>query len=141
MNPTNPKHEMESRRALHEVKCVVLAMLANDLRYAILGDMENLRFELGAADLISEETRNSKDAGAMVSEIQNRLRTDELVWSKLITVLGRCRKEALCSKLEDCLRREESERSSCMHAERGRAGKFVRKQELYTCYGSVLKVA
>ena len=99
VNPTQSKHEMESQSELHDGNCVVLAILANDLRHTILGDMENLRFEVGATDLISEETQNSKDAGTIVSEIQNRLLTDKLVWSNLITLLRRCRRRHCVASL------------------------------------------
>ena len=76
--------------SLLQAKRRALQARCNDLRRAILGDMENLRFELYGAGLISIEARQEKDAGRMVSEIENRLATDEAVWNKLIGVLKKC---------------------------------------------------
>ena len=91
---------------LHSAKCAVLTKLANDLRHTIIGDMENLRFELCGADLISLTTRDSKDAGSMISEIENRLRSDESVWDGLMVVLRKYEKDALCSNLSTELKRK-----------------------------------
>ena len=116
----------ELPRELHSAKCEVLAKFANDLRHTINGDLENLRFQLCVADLISLTTRDSKDAGKMVSEVQYRLQANEMVWEGLITLLRECKKEALHSNLEEQLRRKTEDRQGCVHAVGKRAGKFGR---------------
>ena len=75
--------------SVHEEKIEVLKGKGNDLRKAINADMENLRFKLCDEGLISDEARESRDAGKMVAEIQNRLHGDEAVWDKLLAVLGK----------------------------------------------------
>ena len=85
--------------SLLQAKRRAVQTLCNDLRKAILGDMEDLRFELYSAQLISMEARQERDAGRMVSEIENRLATDESVWDKLIGVLKKCNKTDMKEKL------------------------------------------
>ena len=72
----------------YEAKKVLLQELGNKLRIAINGDMDSLRFKLHGKGLISDAARDSKDAGQMVADIQNRLHIDEAVWDKLLDVLG-----------------------------------------------------
>ena len=90
----------------HRAKCRVLTRLCNDLRLAIRGDMERLSFKLSGESLISREARDSKDAGAMVSQVEYRLHGDERVWDTLIAVLESCDKKALTDQFWKELRRE-----------------------------------
>ena len=85
--------------SLLESKREALKALCNELRKTILGDMEDFSFELYSTNLISMETLQAKDAGRMVSEIENRLATDETVWEKLIAMLKKCNKTAMKEKL------------------------------------------
>ena len=118
----------------HNAKRSVLTKLSNQLRRTINGDMENLRFELYAIGLISLETRDGKDAGSMVSEIENRLQADGSIWDALITVLRTCGKETLASRFEEKLRQEEAERRGHVSAGGIRAGKSVKwRDTIHTC--------
>ena len=93
----------------HKAKVDVLRRLSDNLRTTINGDMEKLRFKLYSEDLIAIETRDGKDAGKMVSDIQYRLDGEEAVWDKLVDVLNECNKEQLVkdllTKLEMCQER------------------------------------
>ena len=91
---------------VYKAKCRVLTRLCNELRLAIRGDMERLSFRLSGENLISLEARDNKDAGAMVSQIECRLRADEQVWNKLIAVLESCDCKALTDNLWKELRQE-----------------------------------
>ena len=93
--------------ALHLAKCRALTSLCDELRLAIRADTERLSFKLSAENLVSQEARDSKDVGAMVSQVECRLRVDEQVWDKLIQVLDSCEQKALNRKLSEKLRQEE----------------------------------
>ena len=92
--------------SLLDAKREAVKTCGNILRKTILGDLEDLRFELHGADVISMETCEKKSAGDMVLEIQHRLATDETVWDKLIGVLNKCKKSAVIEQLLEQLRQE-----------------------------------
>ena len=92
--------------SLLDAKCEAVKTCSNALRKTILGDLEDLRFELHGANVISIDTRDKKNAGDMVSEIQHRLAADETVWDKLIGVLEKCKKSAMIEQLLKRLRQE-----------------------------------
>lgn len=102
--------------SLRREKCRALTQNCNNLRRAIEGDMENLRFELCATGLISIDVRDKKQAGDIVSQVEHRLAVDETVWDKLIEVLRRSDNESnqnLSEKLSEQLRSETGQRSVC----------------------------
>ena len=125
--PEIQTRKMARRSERHQAKCDVLHGFSDYLRFAISGDMENLRFGLCAVNLISEDARNKEDVGKMVAEIEDRLKIDESVWAKLTAVLdnniGSAR--SLCSQLEDGLREEEAERRSLVGGVGERSGQFA----------------
>ena len=106
----------------HKAKVQVVRSLTNDLRRAILGDMENLRFELLGKELISPEACKHEKAGDMVSEIQYRLDGEEAIWDKLIEVLDKCNKKQLTENLSKQLAIEMGQEGSS--TARGAASKF-----------------
>ena len=91
---------------VHGAKRRALRTLCNDVRKAIQGDRENVSYELHAKKLLSLEVLETKDAGAMVNQLQHRLEGDEGVWDKLIQVLESCENPVLVKKLKDELERE-----------------------------------
>ena len=75
--------------SVHEAKNEVLKELGSNLETALKGFMDELRFPLHGKGLISDEARDKKDAGKMVSDIQNRVRADEALWDELLKVLDK----------------------------------------------------
>ena len=71
----------------HKAKEEVLKELGDDLRITFKAYMETLRFKLQGKGLISEDARDNKDAGKMVSDIQFRAHGDAALWDKLLEVL------------------------------------------------------
>ena len=70
-----------------EAKNEVLGELGSNLEIALKGFIGELRFPLHGKGLISDDARDKKDAGQMVSDIQNRVRGNEALWDELLTVL------------------------------------------------------
>ena len=104
----------------HEAKTEALKGLGNELRIAIKGDLDNLGFKLHSNDLISDEARDSGNAGKMVADIQNRLHGDEKVWDKLLSVLGKI-------KLREDLVRALSEKAGTKQERSPTGGRTARK--------------
>ena len=86
------------RRALQS-KCAVL-------RFAVQGDLANIKFELCAARLIAVDVRNEGDASQVVAAIERQVAVDEAAWDKLLEVLNRCNARAVVEQLNHQLAEE-----------------------------------
>ena len=118
--------------ASHRAKCSALRKCSNKLRRAINADLDNLSSELCAQGLISEDVRDTKDAGNIVSSIQNRLSFDESAWDLLIKVLADFKE---CAALVDQLKQQLAEEMSGQGAHGDRAPQRQQQNGSGLCIG------
>ena len=75
--------------------------------------MEDIRFTLCVAKLISRDVRDKKDAAKMVSAIETQLRFDDSAWDNLLMVLKNNEQTAvMAEKLSNELKKEIASLSS-----------------------------
>ena len=99
-------------------KSKALRKYCDELRQAIVASTVSISFKLYREGLIPQEVREEKVAERMVSVIENRLASDELLWDKLIKVLRECEFHRLADNLVAELREDSrrEKRKLCMIA-------------------------